>query len=313
MRTPTFLLLFWERLKNPVYSIPSSILFVITVIRFVAFGLLEELFFDKLIQGWTMAEFISYIPLILLVLILSWIAYKTKKNYWDDFSKQIEITLDSMNTRMMQIEKRAEKREVSIEEIQTATKLIANELNIVKFGDWGKFIDDFRKKLGLEAPSLPEDEYEVERIAGLLANYKNLVDVDKQWTFDDVKIVAGCLDSVHIGVEEERDKDKNWNNNFNKLLRLKRAYYDTRLDGIIDRHIVTSYVIASFTLYKTYSRVYEEDKYLFYLYKRFIAKTQDFERKYKDRMNDLTKTVLRRVALIKYFHDFDVQHKGKIK
>ena len=312
MRIPLFFRLFLERLKSPRYGITASFLIIYQIVNYLAKGVFESWLFDIILKqfgigvaqqsGGIMGNFLSYWPILILIIILAWIAYQTKRNYWSDFSVQMVKALEGMHKRMMEIEKEMEQHSVTEVQIHNVVRLIADELGIVKIDKWPEFIEQFKNRLNITSDTLPTSKEDIDRIASQIVHFERLIEVKgTNYSFDDAKKLAGYMDGEHIGVGEIRNSDGIWNKHYDKLLTLQRSYNDKRLNVIIERYTDVSYVVASFALWKKYAGKWEDDAYLHYYYVKFIGLTIDFEIKYKFRVNELIKAVTWRISKIRYF------------
>ncbi len=309
MRIPLFLQLFWQRVKRPRNYGTISILLLMQFLQFAireVWDTVKSFIFESVVGQQAriiMENPLIFWPTFVIFLILIWIIFQTKKNYWEDFAERVENLLDDMHERVMEIEKSREQTPITETQLHNVIILVADDLDIVKANKWPELIDTFKKRLGLEADMLPIETQEVERIAREMKHSSKYLKIGrKNYTLEDAKHLGGCMDAEHIGIGEIRKEDKIWNEYYEELLLLQRSYNDERLDRAIERHIEYSYVVASFTLWKYYAKQWESDVYLHYFYAEFTAKSIDFERRAKYRVNELIKQVIARIFNMKYLN-----------
>ena len=176
-------------------------------------------------------------------------------------------TLICMHKRLIELQTEKYKHtKIPYKKWEKVIPTLADRVGTVKLKDWPKFQKKLLARIKQNMPGYQKikskDPFRlfVERrervhMAGLIVAAevkKELIDL-KKWNEDDVQKTCDWLDGYHWGLKELRDNDIEWNVMFNSI---NHYMTDTKLRGLIKRHIDVSYMYNSTNLIVRYGDRY---------------------------------------------------------
>ena len=204
-----------------------------------------------------------------ILAILIWMCIDTRRAFTSHY---LQNTLKEMHKRMLSLrDTQLSRKHLDMKQVEMATPILMDKLELVKQGDWDKFIKKWGKQIKQRTKRKGNWYYKVFGVASEMK--KDLIN-SKNWTMADLDIVGEWLDSLHWGLKELRDGDseskgdKQWNKLYKSIEPFTR---DNKLRELISKHISISYGSCSVSLIFSYSAKWRNNMFLTLLHATLVG------------------------------------------
>jgi len=174
-------------------------------------------------------------------------------------SKEISRLLSQMHKRISKLRSEVASQAIDKDVLDDVVVLIADALNFVKLEDLGDTIERIRK-------SVPKKiaKAEDKRLLAIHV-HKQLQIPQKEWTAQDLLVIANTLDSKNIGIAQKRDTDRKWLRLYDQLQAFKEEFADIlelSTISLINQYIDYSYGANSLLLHIAYQKKCYSEEYM---------------------------------------------------
>lgn len=170
----------------------------------------------------------------------------------DTESERLTDVLIEMHRRLVHLKDTRLKQRFDRQEFEDACPLFFDKLGIIPLKDWDSWDKKTAKRLRRLVPKDPEKKarfgWRYRVIVKAQEIVKDLVN-SREWAIDDLEKAARHLDSIHMGIGELYENDKQWQGLFDKA---KPYMVDSVLRELIDKYITHSYTFCSVLLMVNY-------------------------------------------------------------
>ncbi len=242
----------------------------------------------------------------LFILVRSQMKSKKEKGKspTSDDSDNLTVILTEMHKRMMHLKDTRLKQRFDKQRFEDACPLFFDKLGIIPLKDWDNWDKKTAKGLKRLVPKDPEKkakfEWRYKVIGKAQEMVKDLVN-SKEWTIDDLEKAARHLDSIHMGIGESYDNDKQWQELFTKA----RPYMsDSILRELIDKHISHSYAFCSVLLVVSYGNRLAKNRFSRMLYSA-LTSSNISPHKIEIALGEILEEITERLKVLKQGKSFD--------
>jgi hypothetical protein len=212
------------------------------------------------IGGWV-SHTIAYILLAIAAIwslcsVVYWRKNKGKKQpeiVKETKADSLTNILTDMHKRMWHLKSERLRQHFDKKMFEDGAPLLFDKLGLVELRDWDIFERKLKRRLRQRIPKSPEKRRSMVWRYRLVSEAKKVIDElvsSRQWGIPDAVKAGEHLDSLHMGLRELHDQDKQWSDLFE---RTKPYIIDSVLRGLIDEYISCSYAFCSMSLGIDYS------------------------------------------------------------